>query len=156
MVKVLFVCLGNICRSPMAEAVFNKIVKERGLEDKFYSDSAGTSRYHIGEDPDPRTIECALGNTTPIVHKARQVRPEDFHEFDFVLVMDQNNYRETELIFGKSHPNFYLMREFDPVKDSHDVPDPYFGGMDGFQQVYEMLLRSCNNLLDHIIETKKP
>ncbi len=138
----------------MAEAVFKKIVKDRMLEDKFFVDSAGTSRYHIGQDPDPRTISCATSNTTPIYHKARQVTSHDYHEFDFVLVMDKNNYRDTVEIFGKQHPNFYLMRDFDDEADVADVPDPYFGGMDGFQEVHDILVRSCNKLLDHIIETK--
>lgn len=151
MVKVLFVCLGNICRSPMAEAVFNKLVLERGLQHKITADSAGTSRYHLGEDPDPRTIDCAINNQTPISHKARQVAAADHSTFDFILAMDQNNYNDTRQILGKEHPNLRLMREFDPAAESLNVPDPYFGGMDGFQRVHDMLLRSCTQLLDHII-----
>ena len=150
MVKVLFVCLGNICRSPMAEAIFNRQLNERGLSDQIRSDSAGTSRYHIGADPDPRTIDCAIGNNTPIDHKARQVRIEDYHEFDYVLAMDQNNYRDIAAVFKKDHSHFHLMREFDERRDSLDVPDPYFGGMDGFQQVYDMLWRASDKLIDSI------
>jgi protein-tyrosine phosphatase len=154
MIKVLFVCLGNICRSPMAEAIFNRQLKERGLSDQIASDSAGTSRYHIGADPDPRTIDCSIGNNTPIDHKARQVRIEDYHEFDYILAMDQNNYRDIAAVFKKEHPHFYLMREFDEQRDSLDVPDPYFGGMDGFQQVYDMLWRASDKLIDSIAREK--
>lgn len=155
MIKVLFVCLGNICRSPMAEAIFNRLLAERGLQDLFFTDSAGTSAWHIGSDPDPRTVSCALQNATPINHKARQVSRLDCDKFDYVLAMDESNYRDIQAVFSKSHSGFYLMRHFDDMRDSHDVPDPYYGGPEGFQHVYEILRRSCNKLLDHIIEEKK-
>jgi protein-tyrosine phosphatase len=154
MIKVLFVCLGNICRSPMAEAIFNRQLEERGLAHLVSSDSAGTSRYHIGADPDPRTIDCAIGNNTPIRHKARQLRPSDYTDFDFILAMDRSNYDDIASVFKKDHPNFYLMREFDDKRDSMDVPDPYFGGQEGFQQVYDMLWRASEKLINHIAEQK--
>ena len=139
----------------MAEAVFNRKVAEKGLSGSISADSAGTSGYHIGNRPDPRTIECSLNNQTPIDHKARQIAESDYETFDFILAMDRNNYYDTETVFKKEHPNFYLMRDFDDLKDSMDVPDPYFGGMDGFQQVYDMLWRSCDKLIDHIVKEKR-
>ncbi len=154
MTKVLFVCLGNICRSPMAEAIFNRQLEERGLSHKINSDSAGTSNFHIGGNPDPRTIECSLENKTPIHHKARQVKASDYEAFDFILAMDRSNLSNIQALFKKEHPQLHLMREFDQQQGSLDVPDPYFGGMDGFQEVYDMLWRSIAKLIDHIVKVK--
>lgn len=152
MPKVLFVCLGNICRSPMAEAVFKRFVMERGLSNEITADSAGTSRYHIGANPDHRTIACARNNATPIAHKARQVTAADHGQFDYIIVMDQQNLHDTLSILGQPHPGLSLMRSFDDVQESMEVPDPYFGGMEGFQEVYDILNRSCSRLLEHIID----
>jgi len=135
----------------MAEAVFNRLVKERGLEASISSDSAGTSRYHIGANPDHRTIACARNNATPIAHKARQVTAADHGRFEYIIVMDQQNLHDTLSILGQPHPGLSLMRFFDDIQESMEVPDPYFGGMEGFQEVYDILNRSCSRLLQHII-----
>ena len=152
MVKVLFVCLGNICRSPLAEAVFsNKLTGH----DQIFVDSCGTSDYHIGEQPDPRTIQTANHYNIPISHRARQLMPEDLREFDYIIAMDRQNAANITKMAHKHKVDtekIYFMRNFDEQQDDINVPDPYFGGMEGFHQVYEILDRSCEKLLKHILE----
>ncbi len=158
MIKVLFVCLGNICRSPLAEVVFNKIVKERGYENQLSSDSAGTSNYHIDECPDARTYEVAEKNGLQLDHLGRQIRKSDFQEFDYILAMDNANYADI-MAFRKKHftepremPEIYKMRKFEGLQEIADVPDPYFGGSKGFDQVYDILYNSINGFLDFLEE----
>lgn len=150
MINVLFVCLGNICRSPLAEAIFNQKVKEKGLADKIRCDSAGTANYHIGADPDRRSIETAIKHGIPIAHKGRQYQPGDAGIFDYILAMDENNFRDIVHISGKKPTGLFKMRAFDPKGKDENVPDPYYGGQDGFDLVYEMLDRSSDELLLHI------
>ncbi len=147
MKKVLFVCLGNICRSPLAEAIF----AHKSQKNKLEADSAGTGAYHIGADPDRRSVAVAEKYNIPIAHKARQFEAEDFERFDYVIAMDRDNRRDMlSLIDGEAN-NLYLMREFDDLAGGdQDVPDPYYGGDDGFELVYEMLDRSIDNLILHI------
>jgi protein-tyrosine phosphatase len=155
MVRVLFVCLGNICRSPLAEGIFNKAVAQRGLKHKIECDSAGTSGYHIGEPPDPRAKEVAASHGIFLRHTGRQIRAGDLSDFDYVVAMDAENYDNIRRIAGfeKMTPSkLVMMRDFDSVGVGDDVPDPYYGGPDGFEHVYRLLVRSCNGLLDHIIE----
>lgn len=161
MKKVLFVCLGNICRSPVAEAVFKKKVAERGLQDKIYADSAGTSNYHIGSGPDPRSRENALLNNVHIDHKARQLVPEDMDYFDYIITMDESNYRNTLSLSTdeQQRDKVFMMRSFtekgpDPsvIKD---VPDPYYGGDEGFQHVFDILDDSCEHLLNYIVKSPR-
>ncbi len=153
--KVLFVCLGNICRSPLAEGVFKQRVKEAGLEDKIFVDSAGTSGWHIGERPDPRSIDVAWENGIELDSYGRKAISEDFKNFDYILAMDRNNFSDLRSLPGSSKngaAQLFLMRDFDDIGKGQDVPDPYYGGEDGFTYVYELLDRSCRNLLDKIIE----
>ena len=147
MKKVLFVCLGNICRSPMAEAIFNQLVKKKDLSTYFSCDSAGTSSYHIGERPDTRALLQLKSKGISTSHHARQFTKEDSLHFSYIFAMDRDNYENIKNIVG-SHPNgLSLIRAYDPEGRDKDVPDPYYGGQDGFEDVYNMLLRSLENFL---------
>lgn len=149
--SVLFVCLGNICRSPLAEGVFRSLVREEGIEDRFTIDSAGTGAWHVGEPPDPRSIEVAASNGVPLDGCARQVRPEDLERFDVVIAMDRENLRNLERMAANgTRARIHLLREFDPEGGGDEVPDPYYGGPRGFQDVYEMVHRSCRSLLEEL------
>jgi protein-tyrosine phosphatase len=138
----------------MAEGILAHLVKERGLIQSIELDSAGTGAYHIGSNPDVRAQEVCLTNGITLQHKARQVKHVDFESFDYILAMDTTNYEALKKI--APHDQLYLMRSFDPLAD-HDlnVPDPYYGGIEGFKEVYEMLYRAGNGLLDHIQKKEK-
>jgi protein-tyrosine phosphatase len=158
MIRVLFVCLGNICRSPLAEGIFKDLVKKKGLSNKILIDSAGTGNYHIGADPDHRSIKVAKKYEIELDHKARQFVRRDFDDFDYIIAMDNSNYNNIRRLKQEDHLHgkVFLMRDYDLERgDTTDVPDPYFGGMDGFENVYQMLLRSCKELLDQIIKNHK-
>lgn len=147
MKKVLFVCLGNICRSPLGEAVFN--FKAGSLD--LIADSAGTAAYHVGETPDHRSIEVARQYGVPISHKARKFIVEDFDRFDYIMAMDRKNYEDIEALANETVDHLYMLRAFDSEADGDlDVPDPYYGGYDGFENVFQMVSRSVDGLLDHI------
>ncbi|UII29318.1 low molecular weight phosphotyrosine protein phosphatase [Fulvivirga maritima] len=154
MINVLFVCLGNICRSPLAEGIFSHKIKERGIENLFNVDSCGTSQYHIGEQPDPRTVANAKENGIILDHEARQFSKVDFKAFDYILAMDKANYDVIERHDQNQHytDKFYLMRDFDPDFKGEDVPDPYFGGEAGFQHVFEIVDRSVDSFLEFLIK----
>lgn len=150
-VKVLFVCLGNICRSPMAEGLFDDLVKKSGLSERFEIDSAGTSNHHEGELADRRMRETARRHGIELVTRARPLRRKDLQEFDYIAAMDRSVFRAIQALRGESATaNVFLMRDFDPSPDSPDVPDPYYGGSEGFEEVYQILLRSTMELLAHI------
>lgn len=152
--SVLFVCLGNICRSPLAEGVFRHLVAERGLEDRFEIDSAGTGGWHVGHPPDERSVAVASEHGIALDGAARQVRPEDLERFDIVLAMDSENLRDLErlAVDAESRSRLHLLREFDPEADSLDVPDPYYGGTSGFENAYRMVRRACEGLLDRLVD----
>ena len=151
MERVLFVCLGNICRSPLAEGVMRHLVEERGLSDRIDVDSAGTGAWHVGESPDPRSIEVAARNGVSLEgQSARKVLPVDFRDFTHVIAMDEANLRDLRHIQPDGEgAELDLLRDRDP-EGGGDVPDPYYGGDDGFDRVYEMVHRSCSALLDEI------
>jgi protein-tyrosine phosphatase len=154
MVKVLFVCLGNICRSPMAEGVFAALVASSNSSASIHADSAGTSGFHTGELPDARMMETALKHDITLSHLARKLTLEDFQTFDYILSMDSANLDIILAMQKKSsvsHAKVLMMRSFDPeANDDMDVPDPYYGGLDGFEDVYQMLLRSNEQFLEFL------
>ena len=151
----MFVCLGNICRSPLAEGVFRHLVRERGLEQHFQIDSAGTSAYHEGDPPDARSAEVARRRGIELTGQSRPLKRVDLDFFDYVIVMDAENRSNVErLAAGSKHRAVVQrLREFDPeARGDLDVPDPYFGGSSGFERVHDMVERSCASLLDHIMQ----
>lgn len=151
-VKVLFVCMGNICRSPTAEAVFRRQVAEAGLEDEIHIDSAGTHDYHIGEPPDPRTRQAArLRGYDMSALRGRQVSRSDFRDFDYVLAMDGANLsilRRLQPEDAKGDLGLFL--EYATRHDAREVPDPYYGGEEGFERVLDMVEDASEGLLRHI------
>ena len=154
MINILFVCLGNICRSPLAEGVLTHLINEKGLDNQIHVDSCGTSDYHIGDSPDPRTIRNARENNIELTSRARQFTVSDFEEFDYILAMDDSNYQNIVRLDpeGQYGDKVLLLRDHDPENRGADVPDPYFGGQDGFQDVFEIVNRSVNTFLDQLIE----
>ena len=146
--RVLFVCLGNICRSPLAEGVFLHLVREAGLAHRFEVDSAGTGDWHVGEWPDARSVAVARKHGVELPSRARQVTAADLDAFDHVLAMDRENLRDLERMARRgARAEIRLLRSHDPVRDGDDVPDPYYGGPSGFDLVYQMVHRSCAALL---------
>lgn len=146
--KVLFVCLGNICRSPLAEGIFRHQIKEKGIEHLFEVDSCGTAAYHIGANPDERSVANALKNGVVYTHKGRQLIPQDFKDFDLILAMDSSNYRNAQNIRPvEGTAVLKLMRDYDSEHQGANVPDPYYGGEDGFQEVFDILNQSVANLI---------
>ena len=153
MVRVLFVCLGNICRSPLAEAIFNQLIQERGLKQQVSCDSAGTGDWHVGEPPDPRTQEVAQRYEVPLDHRGQQFAAADFDTYDYIVAMDRKNRADIQAKMPTAESSSYqllLLREFDEPPGEQDVPDPYWGGEQGFDDMYHQLRRCGTNLLDHI------
>lgn len=152
--SVLFVCLGNICRSPLAEGVLRHRARQRGLDGRLRIDSAGTGAWHVGESPDRRSAEVARRNGVDLEGRARQVDEDDFHAFDLLVAMDRSNLRALEGMKDRSGgtATLHLLRDFDPDPGDREVPDPYYGGPRGFDNVYEMVDRSVEALLDHLEE----
>ena len=152
--KVLFVCMGNICRSPLAEGLFLQLARERGIHDRFEVDSCGIGDWHVGHAPDPRSQAVANKNGLTLTCRARQVEtPDDFETFDLIVAMDRANLRDLrELSDPEHHGKIRLMRSWDPEADEEhpEVPDPYYGGPEGFDLMYAMLRRSCERLLDEL------
>jgi protein-tyrosine phosphatase len=148
--RVLFVCTGNICRSPAAEALFAHYVREDGLGDRFLADSAGLGGWHIGDRADPRTRRVAEGHGVPVPSRARQFDERDFDRFDLILAMDKDHLAELQSRApGVHRSKVRLMRDYDrPENHGKDVPDPYYGGPEGFEAVHQMLAVSCRSLLD--------
>ena len=150
--KIVFVCLGNICRSPTAEGIFIHKVKEAGLEPFFYIDSAGTAAYHTGERADRRSQETANGHGINLPSIARRFEYADLEEFDLILAMDSSNLSNIKDIDKRNRfpEKVKLMRDFDPNPGDGNVPDPYYGGVQGFENVFQMVARSCDALLEEL------
>jgi len=153
-IRICFVCLGNICRSPTAEGIMRSLVEESGLEETIEIDSAGTSAEHLGEEPDPRTHEAAEEFGISLAGTARQFELEDFGEFEYVVAMDGENRDELSSLAPdeEAEEKIFLIRDFEPrARRDQEVPDPYYGGADGFGEVFEILNQACRGLLDHLI-----
>lgn len=150
--KICFVCLGNICRSPTAEGVFQHLVNERELQSYFEIDSAGTSAYHIGESANSNSQKVARQHGVTLHSKARKFESVDLDYFDLILAMDSENLGNIrQLDAGDEYDTkIKLLREFDPTPENKEVPDPYYGGMQGFENVFQVVKRSCENLLDEL------
>jgi len=149
--RIIFVCQGNIIRSPLAENMFRHLAQERGVGEKYNLDSAGTSAYHVGELPDHRMRQVAEDKGFVYTGKAKQFWATDFDQFDLVIAMDKANqsYLERKALSEEQSSKIHLMREYDPEgKPDLDVPDPYYGGLDGFEVTFEIVKRSCQGLLE--------
>ncbi|AFK04066.1 protein tyrosine phosphatase [Emticicia oligotrophica DSM 17448] len=159
MIKVLFVCLGNICRSPIAEATFREIVKQKGLADKIECDSAGTAGYHIGQLPDHRTMKNAEKHGLKLTHKGRKISLTDLDDFNHIVVMDEQNFEDVyELYYKTKHQppaaeKVFLLRDHDPeTRGIKEVPDPYYESEPFFEEVYQIVWRSNEVLVEHLID----
>jgi protein-tyrosine phosphatase len=150
----MFVCLGNICRSPLAEAIFKEMLEKQQFTSKVIVDSSGTANYHIGMPPDHRTFSNAKSNGILINHVGKQFCKDDFFRHDYIIVMDESNYKEVVSIgrnIDDHRCTIYKMRHFDVNGPDMDVPDPYFGGAEGFQNVFDILNRSCEKFLEFLV-----
>lgn len=156
MTSVLFVCMGNICRSPTAEGVFRKLQQETAPSLGLHVDSAGTHAYHIGDPPDARSQAAALARGVDISgHRGRQVTAEDFHRFDYVLAMDQDNLHRLKALRPKDgKAELKLLLEYAPEVVDKDVPDPYYGGRGGFETVLDLVENGSRGLLAEIQRRK--
>ena len=157
-VAVSFVCTGNICRSPTAEAVMRHLVREADLDNVIEIDSAGTGAWHVGEARDRRSQEVGARRGMPLAGVARQFRRSDFARFDYVLALDQENFEDLVGLApdAQARAKVHLLRDFDPASPPHsDVPDPYYGGIDGFDRVFEICEAACRGLLNHLRRTHR-
>ena len=151
--KIIFVCLGNICRSPMGEGVMKYLIEKKGLSNSYFIDSAGTSAFHVGEKADHRMRNVAYFHEIKLVSRSRQFIKEDLEEFDYVVAMDDSNYQNIVNLNPTFESKVFKLREFDEeAYGDLNVPDPYYGGIDGFEEVYQIIMRSCVELLKKIEE----
>lgn len=150
--RVLFVCMGNICRSPAAEGVFLHQLEQAGLGDRFTVDSAGTGGWHVGDLPDRRMREAAAARGITLTSRARQISSEDLHGFDHILTMDGDNLRAVRALARGGQPRARIepITSYCRVLRQTDVPDPYYGGLDGFERVLDLLEDACAGLLESL------
>ncbi len=155
-VKVLFVCLGNICRSPTAEGVFTHLVKQKGHEDLLEIDSAGTHAYHIGVSPDQRSQEAAKRRGVELGHlRGRKANSEDLDYYDYVIAMDHENYDNLQEISTESNRHkIKMFMSFATNADHDEVPDPYYGGEKGFERVLDLVENASKGLLERILDSQ--
>jgi protein-tyrosine phosphatase len=152
MVRILFVCMGNICRSPTAQGVFDHLVKGEGLTSLIQTDSAGTHAYHVGEPPDVRATQAAKKRSIDLGNqRARRVVGDDFLNFDYVLAMDRNNYDDLMSLCPHEHQSkLHLFMKFASGLEEDEVPDPYYGGITGFERVLDLIEQASQGLLAEI------
>ncbi len=153
-ISVLFVCLGNICRSPAAEAIFISLIEKKGLTDCFIVDSAGTGSWHIGKKADSRMRIAAERRDMNILSRARQITNKDFDEFNYIIAMDDSNFRNIQdlkkITASAGFASIKKIQDFRTVFNEQEVPDPYFGGDEGFDYVLDILEDSVNGFLESI------
>jgi protein-tyrosine phosphatase len=153
-IRLLFVCMGNICRSPTAEAVMRRLVREEGLEGAVEIDSAGVGDWHAGQPPDMRAAAAASARGLTLEGAARAIAPRDFADYDLILAADRRNLRDLRAVAPRdARARMHLLREFDPASEGApdlDVPDPYYGGDDGFERVLDLVEAACRGLLDEL------
>jgi len=156
--RLLFVCLGNICRSPTAEGVMRAVIDDAGLDGRILCDSAGTGGWHVGDRPDSRARAEARRRGIELTHRGQQVRaPDDLRPHDLVLAMDRANLRDLQAMAPPEWPDgrIRLLRDFEPGAPPHsEVPDPYYGGDDGFAEVYDICVAACTGLLAHLLDAE--
>ncbi|HAC14598.1 MAG TPA: protein tyrosine phosphatase [Bacteroidetes bacterium] len=150
--KIIFVCLGNICRSPTAEGVFQHLIIRAGLGSFFEIDSAGTGAYHVGEPANSISRATAEERGVKLLSRARKFEVMDLEYYDLIVAMDYSNHENIVHLTNNEDlkEKVILMRDFDPDPDDGQVPDPYFGGKDGFDQVYDIIERSCRKLIEEL------
>lgn len=151
--KILFVCLGNICRSPMAEGVMLKLIEEAGLKGKWIIDSAGILGYHEGNLPDSRMRAHAIRRGYQLIHRSRPIETEDFYEFDLIIGMDDRNIADLHNLAPSpdTEQKIYRMTDYSRRIPADHVPDPYYGGSEGFEYVIDLLEDACSGLLEFLI-----
>tara|TARA_B100000965_G_scaffold245026_1_gene205624 strand:+ start:148 stop:621 length:474 start_codon:yes stop_codon:yes gene_type:complete len=154
--KILFVCLGNICRSPAAEGMFNQKIRERNLENFFVVDSAGTGSWHVGNPPDKRMRATALSRGIELTSRSRQIKENDLYEFDQILVMDKDNLEAVKSLIkddkNSVNSKVKLILNYSKKSQLDEVPDPYYGGQNGFEQVLDLLNDAIDELIDSLID----
>jgi len=143
--------MGNICRSPTAEGFFRRLVEDAGLEEHIMTDSAGTHSYHVGAQPDSRAQKASLKRGIDLSDlRGRQAQPDDFERFDYILAMDSSNHSDLLQLAGGEADNLYMFLEFSDNFSERDVPDPYYGGDQGFEHVLDLVQDAAQGLLQHI------
>lgn len=157
MIQVVFVCLGNICRSPLAEGILNSFLEKEGLSHQVTCDSAGTGNYHVGETAHPMSRRVAHENGIELTSRSRQFESSDFNTFDYIIVMDASNKRNLRAFDGydQAAQKVFLMREFDHALSGKDVEDTYYGGYNGFEVCYKILNECCGNVI-HYLKKQHP
>ena len=150
--KILFLCMGNICRSPAGHCVFQHLVDQAGLADQFEIESAGTIGFHVGSSPDKRMLHCMRTRNIPIIGHSRQLQPSDLEVYDLILAMDNDNLVDARALdpSGKLHHKVQLFCDYCTTHSQTEVPDPYYGGDRGFEHVLDLIEDGCANLLKQL------